>query len=303
MKKIVLLFVSLLFLLNVRAQEKQVLTSDSVKLFINVKGKGTPCLYLHGGPGSGSYWLEKLFGDYLEQHFQMIYLDQRGVGRSSTPKDGNYSMERLINDFEEIRKELGIKKWVTLGHSFGGILQMGYIDRYPDAITGMIMINCTLSMEESFCSSWLPKAAEFTGNKYSSLHSVSSDSLLIKLMEASKELNAKKMTWKMAFSSPENEIKMNSTYNEIPNWNNNFSSVALTIKDYWIDYRKITPEVKRPVLFFYGRSDWSVGPEHYNGVKFPDMILWGSNVGHMPFLDNRADLEKAVTSYIRKYKL
>jgi proline iminopeptidase len=54
-------------------------------------------------------------------------------------------MDRMVQDFEEIRAALGIRKWVTLGHSFGGILQVGYAERHPQAIKGMIMLNCSLS--------------------------------------------------------------------------------------------------------------------------------------------------------------
>jgi hypothetical protein len=53
----------------------------------------------------------------------------------------------------------------------------------------------------------------------------------------------------------------------------------------------------------YGRSDWMAGPHAYKGVDFPKMMLWGSDVGHMPFLENQADLENAIGSYGRKYKL
>jgi len=103
-----------------------------VDLYENVKGKGTPCLNIHGGPGSGSYWHEKFAGDSLEQHFQMIYLDQRGVGRSTSPNDQNYSLDRMVKDFEEVRILLGIEQWLTLGHSFGGLLQMGYVISKPN---------------------------------------------------------------------------------------------------------------------------------------------------------------------------
>ena len=143
MKKNYLLLFLIFIGLNCKAQEKHILTSDSVSLYVIVKGSGTPCLYIHGGPGSGSFWVEKFFGNVLEQHFQMIYLDQRGVGRSTSPKDHNYSMERIVKDFEEVRNSLGIKQWLTLGHSFGGILQMGYAERHPKIISGMLMINCT----------------------------------------------------------------------------------------------------------------------------------------------------------------
>lgn len=88
---------------------------------------------------------------------------------------------------------------------------------------------------------------------------------------------------------------------EIPNWNNDFSSAAFSIKDYWNDYTAETSKIKIPVLFFYGRTDWMVGAKHYLNVKFPNRILWGSNVGHMPFLENCNDLEKAIDKYIVKY--
>ncbi len=122
---------------------RRIRTSDGVALYVTVKGQGTgpeywPCLYLHGGPGSGSYWMAKFSGEMLEWHFRTVYLDQRGVARSTSPADGNYSMDRMVADFEEVRVALGIERWLTLGHSFGGILQMGYVLRHPEAIRGMM---------------------------------------------------------------------------------------------------------------------------------------------------------------------
>jgi proline iminopeptidase len=32
-------------------------------------------------------------------------------------------------------------------------------------------------------------------------------------------------------------------------------------------------------------------------------MLWGSDVGHVPFLENKVDLEKAIASYQKKYGL
>ncbi|HHU96098.1 MAG TPA: alpha/beta fold hydrolase [Petrimonas sp.] len=299
MRKVVLLLIVVISIAcKGQAQEREILTSDSVRLFVKVKGTGTPCLYLHGGPGSGSYWLEKFFGDYLEQQFQMIYLDQRGVSRSSSPKDNNYSLGRMIMDFEEIREALGIKEWLTLGHSFGGILQMAYVEKYPQSIKGMIMINCTLSMKESFCNSWIPKAAEFSRVSYTLPKNDSPDSILNEMMEVAKAMDENGVRWKMAYSFQKSDSIMNSSYREISNWNNDFSSKALNIDDYWNDYTTETAKVKIPVLFFYGYTDWMIGPKHYLNVKFPNMILWGSDVGHMPFLENREDLEKAIDKYI-----
>ncbi len=57
-----------------RLAGRYVTTSDGAKLHVTVKGTGTPCLYIHGGPGSGSYWLEEFSGPMLERSFRMVYL-------------------------------------------------------------------------------------------------------------------------------------------------------------------------------------------------------------------------------------
>ena len=89
--------------------QQMIKMSDGTKLYVEVHGKGTPCLYLHGGPGSGSEWMQKLGGNILEKHFMVIYLDQRGVGRSESPRDSDYTLSRQVKDFDEVRQALGIK--------------------------------------------------------------------------------------------------------------------------------------------------------------------------------------------------
>jgi len=69
MKKIGVLFLIMSVVLIGHAQERYILTSDSVKLYIKVEGKGIPCLYIHGGPAAGSYFLEKLVGDFQKIFF------------------------------------------------------------------------------------------------------------------------------------------------------------------------------------------------------------------------------------------
>ena len=282
---------------------RHIITSDSVDLFVTVKGKGTPCLYIHGGPGSGSHWLEKFSGDMLERHFQMIYLDQRGVSRSTSPKDSNYTMDRMVKDFEEVRTALGIQQWITMGHSFGGILQMGYALRHPQTIKGMIMINCGVNLNERGSSTWIQKACEFLNITDTIPYTDKSIPVDDRLKKLYGELREKDLFWKMGYASKKNKEIMDASFSEVPDWNKDYERIALSIKDYWVDFKKSTPDMKMPVLFFYGKTDWFVGPEHYKGVNFPNMMLWGSDVGHVPFLENKADLEKAITSYQEKYKL
>jgi len=282
-----------------QAAVRHIVTSDGVNLYAEVRGKGTPCLYIHGGPGSGSYWLEKFSGDMLEQHFQMIYLDQRGVCRSTSPKDGNYSMDRMVKDFEEVRAALGIPKWITLGHSFGGILQVGYAQRHPQVIKGMIMLNCSLDINESI-SSCIPKFYEILGIKDTKPYEAMP--VFERYGKLANQLREKDLDWKLGYASKKNKDIMDATFGEISNWNKDLENNALKAKEYFDDYRKFTADIKMPVLFFYGKTDWMAGPDSYKGVNFPKMMLWGSDVGHVASLENKDDLEKAIACYMQKYQ-
>jgi proline iminopeptidase len=303
MKKTFLLLTLLLLAVVAEAQEKHVITSDGVDLYVNVKGEGTPCLYLHGGPGSGSYWLEKFVGDSLEKHFRMIYLDQRGVGRSSSPADGNFSMQRMVQDFEEVRGALGISQWMTLGHSFGGLLQMGYALRYPSTVNAMIMINASLNMGLNYETSWCPKACDFLGITDRSYFGDASIPLHLRWDSLITSLNSRDLMWRMGFASREEMNLMNSTYGELPAWNGDFSEVAMRMDDFAVDFTEATAEVKMPVLFIYSTGDWMIGPQHYKSAKFPEMMLKGIDAAHIPFFGDNADIMQVIRAFRKKYRL
>lgn len=293
-----LAFVSLSF--SSLAGERIITTTDGVELYVKVAGTGTPLLYIHGGPGSGSYWFERLSGEFMEQHFTVVYLDQRGVGRSTSPANADYSMDRLTMDFEEVRKELGYENWLTLGHSFGGILQMGYAERYPEANKGMIMLNCTLDLNGSACESWLPKAAEFAGEVYT----CEGDTVALpqRMNEFGGKLREKGLFWKMGSSNPETFSKLDEISAELQHFNYDLSNHVMNHPDFWKNFRPLTSTMQMPVLYFYGKNDFMVGPQHFTSINFPNMLLWENKGGHVPFIEDKADLEKAILAYAKKYQ-
>ena len=172
--------------------------------------------------------------------------------------------------------------------------------RHPEVIKGMIMTNCGLNLNERD-SSWILKACEILGVTDTKPYTDESISANKRINRIFKELRNKDLFWKIGYASKMNKEIMDSSFKEISNWNKDFEKRAESIKDYWVDFKKYTQDMKMPVLFFYGINDWMVGPEHYKGVNFPNMILWGSDVGHVPFLENKTDLEKAIKSYINKF--
>ncbi len=70
----------------------------------------------------------------------MVYYDQRGSGRSERPWSGGYSLERLVEDVEALRRELGAPSVALIGHSFGGTLALEYAAKYPERGSRMVLV-------------------------------------------------------------------------------------------------------------------------------------------------------------------
>lgn len=290
MQKLHLLFLVLISIFNsLKANETYITTSDNVKLYVNVKGEGTPCLFVHGGPGQGSNYWEKLAGDFCEKEYQMIYVDQRGCGRSTSPEDQNYSAERMIQDFEEIREELNIDQWVVMGHSFAGILQTLYASQHPDKIRYMLMFNCTLNLKKSLEGSYLPAVSEF-------LELGDNPFLLNQKLPLSKRLDsmqqlfsAREDVWKLSFASIESAIKFSETYRGFKKWNTDFRDYVFQNNDYMKDFTSLSKNINTPVLYFYGQSDINIGKDHYLDLQFPNLKLFATKGGHMEFIHNQRE--------------
>jgi len=112
------------------------------RLYVDRRGTAgsPPLLYLHGGPGSGSYDFMSFQGDLLSKRLDLIGVDQRGV-QHSDPLDGPVTEDDLIADFEALRTALGISRWSILGHSYGGRLALRYAATHPGTVAKVIFEN------------------------------------------------------------------------------------------------------------------------------------------------------------------
>ena len=45
----------------------------------------------------------------------------------------------MVDDLEVLRKQLQIRQWIVLGHSFGGMLACYYATLFPENIEGLIL--------------------------------------------------------------------------------------------------------------------------------------------------------------------
>ena len=100
-------------------------------------------VYMHGGPGEScrtyTYQAQK-----LGETMHVISFDQYGVFRSDAiPEEQPAGVMFHIGLIEELRKSLGIDKWIPLGHSFGGMLALIYAHEYPEH-TQAVIYDCPM---------------------------------------------------------------------------------------------------------------------------------------------------------------
>ena len=113
-------------------------------LFYATQGSGPPVIMLHGGPGVGQLYLVVALGSesFPPQDFRWVAYDQRGSGRSTGGEDpSRLTIEQFVEDLDAVRAATGERRVALLGHSFGGLLALHYAVRYPDRVTGMILLD------------------------------------------------------------------------------------------------------------------------------------------------------------------
>lgn len=117
--------------------------------------KGSPVLFLHGGPGSGCSDTNKLYFDH--RLHRVIFLDQRGSGKS-TPYGSlkENTTQKLVSDIELVRSKLGIDKWSVVGRSWGSTLALCYAIEHSDKINRLIIGGVFLGTQEEV--DWIEKA-------------------------------------------------------------------------------------------------------------------------------------------------
>ncbi len=130
------LFVSIAFY----SQQEGFAKCNNVATYYRTFGAGKPILIINGGPGMNSNGFAGLAQKLSKKNKTIIY-DQRGTGRSEVSQidSATITIDLMIEDIECLRKELKIKKWFVLGHSFGGMLASYYATKYPQSIDGIIL--------------------------------------------------------------------------------------------------------------------------------------------------------------------
>lgn len=281
---------------------------NGVRLWYKVAGQGagTPLLFLHGGPGYNSYSFEAQAGKALEGKLRMIYLDQRGSGRSERPWTGAYSMPIMVEDIEALRKQLGVPKLALMGHSFGGALALEYAAAYPGHVDRLVLVSAASSIPDACAArvaflaqrypADLQKARAAAAERketpdecYFAFNSVADD--------IRERVNDETMFPDMKRVAEQREVDAKSGLRNTGElggalWNSGFLSYRFTRFD----------RLTMPVLVMAGEEDYAIGLPAQRALAraLPKATLVEyAGAGHFPYLDLSQRFNNDVVGFLK----
>ncbi|WP_371352552.1 alpha/beta fold hydrolase [Pseudoalteromonas sp. 68 DY56-GL68] len=108
--------------------------------YLKPNGNKPTVVLLHGKNFNAHYWTST--AKYLQSKgYGVLIPDQIGFGKSSKPKDYQFSFAALANNTQQLIASLNIKQPIVLGHSMGGMLASRYSLMFPTQVNQLILLN------------------------------------------------------------------------------------------------------------------------------------------------------------------
>lgn len=114
------------------------LSVNGTRLHVVERGGGPSVIVLHGGPGLD----HRAFGDYLDPlaaRFRLLFVDQRGHGRSDPSEPEHWTLTQLAADVGALASALELDRYAVLGHSFGAFVALQHAVDTPSRAVATIV--------------------------------------------------------------------------------------------------------------------------------------------------------------------
>ena len=113
--------------------------------YVNSDNSGQPFLFFHGTGCDSSDWAAVIEG--LPQNLRCIAPDFRGHGQSTVPTRP-FTLTALAGDVLHLINELGLQKFVIVGHSLGGMVAME-VARRSSSVAGLVLLEGWTSLSSA----------------------------------------------------------------------------------------------------------------------------------------------------------
>jgi len=107
-------------------------------LLVHLEGQenSKAIIFVHGFPYDSNMWRSQI-NEFSKKYFCVSY-DIRGLGESAV-EDGQFTMEKFVDDLELIINELKLNKPILCGLSMGGYISLRAMERMQNKFSGLIL--------------------------------------------------------------------------------------------------------------------------------------------------------------------
>jgi len=261
-------------------------------------------LYLHGGPGDAALPLVAKYNKQLEDIFTVVTLEQRGAGKSYYPfHEEEITISTFVNDIYvlslNLLKRFRQEKLYLVGHSWGSVLGIKFIQLYPELIHTYIGCGQVVNMRKSSQSAYdyaLQKNRDSKNNKaITKLKSIDcsyqQESWLNDLLFVTGQV----VKYKGSLYGKTNYNRFIFDFLTSPDYSlkdllNRQKGSLQSIKYLWqelmnINFEGVT-EFKVPIVFVEGRHDYhvssSIAYEYFDHIQTAKQFHWFEKSCHFP---------------------
>ncbi|MEH0844490.1 alpha/beta hydrolase [Micromonospora sp. CPCC 205711] len=110
--------------------------AGEVRLHAVIGGDGPPLLLVHGWPESWYAW--RLLMPALARDFEVIAVDQRGMGLSDKP-EGGYDTGTQAGDLIALMDALGHERFAVIGHDTGFTISYALAADHPERVDRAVL--------------------------------------------------------------------------------------------------------------------------------------------------------------------
>jgi proline iminopeptidase len=266
--------------------------ADGYNLNVEEVGSGYPLIVLHGGPGL-DHSMFRPYLDALGDEYHVLYVDERGQGRSQRVDPATLSLEVFARDVDLVAEALGLDEFALLGHSFGAIIATYHA---TDLGTAAAYVISAGGESSEALDADVQASLDALGNDGKAIAASWEDEKTVETDEQLRQLLLDQMPFHFHGDPPPGYAEDTVGSPEVLRYFANMGYGAF-------DYRSKLKDVAKPALVIVGEHDRTTTPRAsrvlHDGIPGSELHIV-PEAGHMSFVEQTDDYLSAVRNFLAR---
>lgn len=278
------------------------ISAGPFQLLYAIEGSGHPAIVI----GSSKYY-PRTFSENLRNHLRLVFMDHRGFAPSPGPvEQSHFDLDKLVDDVENLRRELGLGRIAVIGHSGQSYMALQYGKKYPESTSHVVMIGIAPDLS--------PTSAELAESNYQALANSDRFAAEHENMLALPDEELEKLPPDEAFVRGYVRAAARAWYDPRFDCTYLWEGVRLNLDMFDHVWGKVFAEIDithgleafdRPVFVALGRYDFIVAPpSSWDSVKprFKNLVIRiFEQSGHTPQLEEAELFDEVLLAWINEH--